>query len=150
MIFECFWSFSTMRMHAQACVCWSKYTTFSFCEIIIYILLWIFFRLSLLSASSTWFSKIQVWIKICCFAFKLIVFLNWHENFKFWAKRYLKIDGLPLKVKYSGKKVLTGNTMGSEYQTSEIQKHPKIGLFSVKFVNAHTIEKGLKVWFLVQ
>ena len=27
LIFECFWSFSTMRTHAQACVCWSKYTT---------------------------------------------------------------------------------------------------------------------------
>ena len=26
-IFECFWSFSTMQMHAQACVRWSKYTT---------------------------------------------------------------------------------------------------------------------------
>ena len=26
-IFECFWLFSTMQMHAQACVRWSKYTT---------------------------------------------------------------------------------------------------------------------------
>ena len=27
MIFKCFWFFSTMQMHAQACICWSKYTT---------------------------------------------------------------------------------------------------------------------------
>ena len=27
LIFKCFWSFSTMPMHAQACICWSKYTT---------------------------------------------------------------------------------------------------------------------------
>ena len=26
-IFLCFWSFSTMRTHAQACIRWSKYTT---------------------------------------------------------------------------------------------------------------------------
>ena len=24
---KCFWSFSTMRTHAQACILWSKYTT---------------------------------------------------------------------------------------------------------------------------
>ena len=27
LIFECFWSFSAMRTHAQACIRWSKYTT---------------------------------------------------------------------------------------------------------------------------
>ena len=27
LIFECFWSFLTMRTHAQACIYWSKYTT---------------------------------------------------------------------------------------------------------------------------
>ena len=27
MIFECFWSFSTMQTHVQACICWLKYTT---------------------------------------------------------------------------------------------------------------------------
>ena len=26
--FQVFWSFSTMQTHAQACFCWSKYTTF--------------------------------------------------------------------------------------------------------------------------
>ena len=29
LIFECFQSFSTMQTHAQACLCWSKYTTLS-------------------------------------------------------------------------------------------------------------------------
>ena len=28
LIFKCFWSFWTMRIHAQACVCWLKYTTY--------------------------------------------------------------------------------------------------------------------------
>ena len=36
LIFECFWSFSTMRMYAQACVCWSKYTTSIFMQLEIY------------------------------------------------------------------------------------------------------------------
>ena len=27
-IFKCFWSFLNMQMHAQACICWSKNTTF--------------------------------------------------------------------------------------------------------------------------
>ena len=30
LIFKCFWSFATMQTHAQACVRWSKYTTFNF------------------------------------------------------------------------------------------------------------------------
>ena len=34
MIFKCFWSFSTMQTHAQACICWSKYTTAILCLIL--------------------------------------------------------------------------------------------------------------------
>ena len=29
LIFKCFWLFLTMRTHAQACIRWSKYTTYS-------------------------------------------------------------------------------------------------------------------------
>ena len=28
LIFKCFWSFSTMQTHTQACIRWSKYTTY--------------------------------------------------------------------------------------------------------------------------
>ena len=32
--YKCFWLFSTMRMHAQSCVCWLKYTTSNLSQLV--------------------------------------------------------------------------------------------------------------------
>ena len=53
MVFKCFSSFSTMWTHVQACICWSKYTTFNLVRFITQLFLPSFFWTSITHSNIT-------------------------------------------------------------------------------------------------